>query len=51
MLEVKYDKALEVSALLSDVSQFPHGDATLVGDRGTSLSGNSYISVLSLVSF
>ena len=37
--EVRYKNALEASALLNDVSQFPQGDQTLVGDRGTSLSG------------
>uniref|UniRef100_A0A1I7XVD1 ABC transporter domain-containing protein n=1 Tax=Heterorhabditis bacteriophora TaxID=37862 RepID=A0A1I7XVD1_HETBA len=37
--EVKYRQALEVSALNSDIDQLQRGDATLVGDRGTSLSG------------
>ncbi|EYB87409.1 hypothetical protein Y032_0263g589 [Ancylostoma ceylanicum] len=35
----KYRKALEISALNNDIAQFPRGDAVLVGDRGTSLSG------------
>ncbi|VDP24955.1 unnamed protein product [Heligmosomoides polygyrus] len=35
----KYRRALEFSALSNDIAQFPHGDAVLVGDRGTSLSG------------
>ncbi|WKY15512.1 hypothetical protein Q1695_000749 [Nippostrongylus brasiliensis] len=35
----KYQRALELSALASDVAQLPRGDAVLVGDRGTSLSG------------
>ncbi|KAK6011050.1 ABC transporter, ATP-binding protein, partial [Ostertagia ostertagi] len=35
----KYRRALEVSALSNDIAQFPRGDAVLVGDRGTSLSG------------
>ncbi|VDM53179.1 unnamed protein product [Angiostrongylus costaricensis] len=34
-----YHRALELSALSSDIEQFPHGDAMVVGDRGTSLSG------------
>ncbi|KAK5984150.1 hypothetical protein GCK32_008958, partial [Trichostrongylus colubriformis] len=37
--EEKYRHALEISALSSDIAQFPRGDAVLVGDRGTSLSG------------
>ncbi|PIO74854.1 ABC transporter, ATP-binding protein [Teladorsagia circumcincta] len=34
-----YRRALEISALSNDIAQFPRGDAVLVGDRGTSLSG------------
>ncbi|CAJ0610332.1 unnamed protein product [Cylicocyclus nassatus] len=37
--EERYRRALEISALNADIAQFPHGDAVLVGDRGTSLSG------------
>ncbi|XP_046836014.1 ATP-binding cassette sub-family C member 4 [Vespa crabro] len=35
----KYQKVVKVCALLKDFEQFPHGDKTLVGDRGTALSG------------
>ncbi|KJH42578.1 ABC transporter, ATP-binding protein [Dictyocaulus viviparus] len=35
----KYRLALKLSALDDEISQFSHGDAVLVGDRGTSLSG------------
>lgn len=45
----KYRKALEISALNNDIAQFPRGDAVLVGDRGTSLSGIvDYISSLAI---
>ncbi|KAL2730827.1 ATP-binding cassette sub-family C member 4-like isoform X1 [Vespula squamosa] len=35
----KYQKVIKACALLKDFEQFPHGDKTLVGDRGTALSG------------
>ncbi|XP_043488596.1 ATP-binding cassette sub-family C member 4-like [Polistes fuscatus] len=35
----KYQKVVKACALLKDFEQFPHGDKTLVGDRGAALSG------------
>ncbi|KAJ1347925.1 hypothetical protein KIN20_003105 [Parelaphostrongylus tenuis] len=35
----RYKRALELSALASDIEQFPQRDAVLVGDHGASLSG------------
>jgi ATP-binding cassette subfamily C (CFTR/MRP) protein 4 len=35
----KYQKVIRVCALVEDLSLFPHGDQTLVGDRGVMLSG------------
>ena len=35
----RYNRVIEVCALQKDLSQFPNGDKTLVGERGTSLSG------------
>jgi ATP-binding cassette subfamily C (CFTR/MRP) protein 4 len=35
----KYQKVIRVSALVEDLSLFPHGDQTLVGERGVMLSG------------
>ncbi|KAJ3652865.1 hypothetical protein Zmor_018795, partial [Zophobas morio] len=35
----KYLKVLRMCALEHDISRLPHGDNTLVGERGTSLSG------------
>lgn len=35
----RYEKALTVSQLNQDISGFPHGDATVVGDKGAALSG------------
>ncbi|KAK2579975.1 hypothetical protein KPH14_012235 [Odynerus spinipes] len=35
----KYQKVITVCALLKDFEQLPYGDKTLVGDRGTTLSG------------
>lgn len=35
----KYQKVIKVCALVKDFEQFPYGDKTLVGDRGTALSG------------
>lgn len=32
-------KVVKISALSEDFKQFPHGDKTLVGERGISLSG------------
>lgn len=34
-----YSKVVEVCSLKRDFEQFPHGDMTMVGDRGASLSG------------
>lgn len=34
-----YNKVVNVCALEKDFQQFPHGDQTLVGERGVSLSG------------
>ncbi|KAE9537850.1 hypothetical protein AGLY_005822 [Aphis glycines] len=35
----RYDKVIEVCALKLDLEQFPHGDRTIVGEKGISLSG------------
>ncbi|XP_018565514.1 probable multidrug resistance-associated protein lethal(2)03659 [Anoplophora glabripennis] len=35
----KYDEVVKVCALERDFTLFPYGDQTLVGDRGTTLSG------------
>ncbi|XP_037871800.1 ATP-binding cassette subfamily C member 4 isoform X1 [Bombyx mori] len=35
----KYKEVIRVCALQKDFQQFPHGDQTLVGERGASLSG------------
>lgn len=37
--EEKYKKVTKACALVIDFEQLPHGDKTLVGERGTSLSG------------
>ncbi|EFA04157.2 ATP-binding cassette sub-family C member 4 [Tribolium castaneum] len=38
-LKNRYKDVVKVCALETDFEQFPHGDKTLVGERGTSLSG------------
>jgi ATP-binding cassette subfamily C (CFTR/MRP) protein 4 len=35
----RYQKVVKVCALLKDFKQFPQGDQTIVGERGSSLSG------------
>lgn len=35
----RYEKVIRVCALIKDFEQFPYGDKTLVGDRGSALSG------------
>ena len=35
----RYQRVVKVCALLRDFKQFPQGDQTIVGDRGSSLSG------------
>ncbi|EZA56728.1 Multidrug resistance-associated protein [Ooceraea biroi] len=35
----KYQRVIKVCALVKDFEQLPYGDKTLVGDRGTALSG------------
>ncbi|KAG8235221.1 hypothetical protein J437_LFUL015913 [Ladona fulva] len=35
----RYNKVVKACALSHDFQQFPHGDSTLVGERGISLSG------------
>lgn len=35
----RYNDVVRVCALHKDFKQFPHGDMTIVGDRGASLSG------------
>lgn len=35
----RYNEVVKVCALLRDFDQFPFGDQTIVGERGTSLSG------------
>lgn len=37
--KTRYDEVVRVCALERDFKQFPYGDLTLVGDRGSSLSG------------
>ncbi|GMT32179.1 hypothetical protein PFISCL1PPCAC_23476, partial [Pristionchus fissidentatus] len=37
--EDRYKRAIELSALQSDLAQMTRGDLTMVGDRGSSLSG------------
>ncbi|CAG5124702.1 unnamed protein product, partial [Candidula unifasciata] len=37
--KAKYDRVIKVSALKRDFEIMPQGDATLIGDRGVSLSG------------
>ncbi|GFN98107.1 multidrug resistance-associated protein 4 [Plakobranchus ocellatus] len=37
--KAKYDKIIKVTALSRDLTIMPNGDATLIGDRGVSLSG------------
>ena len=37
--EQRYQKVVEACALLQDFKQFPQGDKTIIGDRGSSLSG------------
>lgn len=37
--EERYLKVIDICALKSDFAQFPHGDKTLVGEKGKSLSG------------
>ncbi|KAI8514342.1 Multidrug resistance-associated protein 4 [Branchiostoma belcheri] len=34
-----YDKTIQICALVKDLKLLPHGDMTLVGDRGVTLSG------------
>lgn len=35
----RYQKVVTVCALTKDFEQLPHGDKTLIGDRGAALSG------------
>ena len=35
----KYGKVLEAADLLQDLDKLPHGDKTLVGEKGVTLSG------------
>lgn len=37
--EARYKKVVEVCALLADIESLPHGDETILGERGISLSG------------
>ncbi|XP_052217717.1 ATP-binding cassette sub-family C member 4-like isoform X4 [Dreissena polymorpha] len=37
--KAKYDRILKACALNKDIAIMPHGDLTLIGDRGVSLSG------------
>lgn len=36
---IRYNAVVETCALTKDFAQFPHGDLTIVGERGASLSG------------
>ncbi len=35
----RYDRVVKACALVADLAQLPFGDLTLVGERGSSLSG------------
>jgi ATP-binding cassette subfamily C (CFTR/MRP) protein 4 len=35
----RYNRVIDACALVNDLGHFPDGDGTLVGERGTSLSG------------
>ncbi|XP_076435453.1 ATP-binding cassette sub-family C member 4-like isoform X2 [Babylonia areolata] len=37
--KARFDKAVKASAMQKDLEIMPHGDSTLIGDRGVSLSG------------
>lgn len=37
--QTRYDEVVKACALLPDFEQFPHGDKSLIGERGASLSG------------
>jgi ATP-binding cassette, subfamily C (CFTR/MRP), member 4 len=37
--KARYDEVVKVCALKRDFEMFPHGDETLIGERGSSLSG------------
>ena len=39
----RYTAVLEACALTSEVAAMPHGDLTLVGERGTTLSGGQRV--------
>ena len=39
----RYTAVLEACALSSEVAAMPHGDLTLVGERGTTLSGGQRV--------
>ncbi|KAK5645844.1 hypothetical protein RI129_004308 [Pyrocoelia pectoralis] len=39
MDEIRYEKVIKCCALETDLAQFPYGDRTIVGERGSSLSG------------
>lgn len=35
----KYDSVIKTCALVKDFEQLPHGDRSIIGERGASLSG------------
>lgn len=37
--EEKYNRVTRACCLIEDFEQLPHGDKTLIGDKGSSLSG------------
>ena len=39
----RYTAVLEACALASEVAAMPHGDLTLIGERGTTLSGGQRV--------
>jgi hypothetical protein len=41
--EDRYNEIIQVCALEEDLKQFPHGDKTVVGERGISLSGGQKV--------
>ena len=42
--ESRYQEIVNVCALEEDLRQFEHGDRTIVGERGVSLSGGQKVS-------
>ena len=49
--EPRYQEIIKVCALEEDLRQFEHGDRTIVGERGVSLSGGQKVSPCFMVIF